>query len=310
MLRFCQISLLLTAVLSFVSESRHHSVTSQESGARLFAPEVLSADLDFFALTFTPDGQTFYVSQGQATGQGLYRSLRSRRGGEWSELELVTAFDGRLAEVDLFPSPADDRFFFMSKRPPVGTELRPEQDLWSIRHERGEWTDPRWLGEVNSDARDGFPTVAADGTLYFFSRRPGGFGESDIYKAGQLGDRFGSPTNLGPTINSASWDGLPYISPDHSFLIFFSMRPGGYGNGDLYVSYNQDGTWSEPENLGSSVNSPESDVTPHISPDGRYLFFARPSGSEHLRSIFFIPVSETPLRLDVDRFVAARHRER
>ena len=47
---------------------------------------------------------------------------------------------------------------------------------------------------------------------------------------------FGEPINLGPTINSASWEERPYISADGLLLYFNSGRPGGHGGSDLWMS--------------------------------------------------------------------------
>ena len=45
---------------------------------------------------------------------------------------------------------------------------------------------------------------------------------------------FGEPINLGPTVNSSSWDNGPNISADGSTLYFNSGRPGGSGDCDLW----------------------------------------------------------------------------
>jgi len=81
--------------------------------------------------------------------------------------------------------------------------------------------------------------------------------------------------NLGPPINTAAGDDLPFIAPDESYLIFASDRPGGLGYRDLYVSFRVDDAWSEPVNLGAPINSEAWDIYPSLSPDGRYLFFTR-----------------------------------
>ncbi|MEZ4957564.1 MAG: carboxypeptidase regulatory-like domain-containing protein [Saprospiraceae bacterium] len=66
--------------------------------------------------------------------------------------------------------------------------------------------------------------------------------------------------------------GYPCFSPDGKALFFASDRPGGYGGFDLYVSYQVGNTWSSPENLGVTVNSLGSEITPFY--DGLSLYFA------------------------------------
>ncbi|HEY0652032.1 MAG TPA: hypothetical protein VGD65_02850, partial [Chryseosolibacter sp.] len=56
-------------------------------------------------------------------------------------------------------------------------------------------------------------------------------------------------------------------------LYFGSSRPGGYGQEDIYVSHYVNGAYTNPENLGSKINSPQSEHDPCISPDERLIVF-------------------------------------
>jgi OOP family OmpA-OmpF porin len=49
-------------------------------------------------------------------------------------------------------------------------------------------------------------------------------------------DAWGTPTNLGPTINSTADDGQPHIASDRRTLFFSSGRPDGCGGGDVYMT--------------------------------------------------------------------------
>ena len=84
--------------------------------------------------------------------------------------------------------------------------------------------------------------------------------------------------NLGPTVNgvnSTSKDRDPTISADGLSLVFSSNRDGGSGGADLWMTRRAtiDGPWSEPVNLGPTINSDKSDNQPEISADGRSLLF-------------------------------------
>jgi hypothetical protein len=86
---------------------------------------------------------------------------------------------------------------------------------------------------------------------------------------------FGTPTNLGATVNSSRLDGEPSISADGLSLYFVSLRPGGYGAGDIWVTTRAtvSDPWGEPENLGPAVNSSAWDGEPSISSDGLSIYF-------------------------------------
>lgn len=91
---------------------------------------------------------------------------------------------------------------------------------------------------------------------------------------------FAAPVNVGPPINTSFSEGDTFVSPDESYLIVTSRRPGGFGEGDLYISFRDgDGGWSEPVNLGETINSVQLDFCPMVTPDGKYLFFSRRWGA-------------------------------
>jgi Tol biopolymer transport system component len=83
------------------------------------------------------------------------------------------------------------------------------------------------------------------------------------------------------TISTDGYESHPAVAPDESYLLFQSSRPGGYGGVDFYVSFrNDDGSWSQPENLGEAVSGPGNVISPMLSPDGMYFFFARNGPAE------------------------------
>jgi serine/threonine protein kinase/Tol biopolymer transport system component/tetratricopeptide (TPR) repeat protein len=154
-------------------------------------------------------------------------------------------------------------------------------DFWVLRRTSRDdaWGSPENLGPlVNSSSVDTVCSISVDGlTLYFGSSRTGGYGKHDIYMTMRTtkNDPWGSPVNLGSKINSSTFDGCPCISPDGLELYFWSGRPGGYGDGDIYVTRRStpDDPWGEPVNLGPEINSPFNDSDPHLSPDGLLLLF-------------------------------------
>ncbi len=76
------------------------------------------------------------------------------------------------------------------------------------------------------------------------------------------------------SINSDHYSiGHPAISSDGLHLYFSSNMQGNYGETDLYVSDQVNGTWSEPKNLGAMVNTEGSEMFPFIYADS-ILYFA------------------------------------
>ncbi len=131
---------------------------------------------------------------------------------------------------------------------------------------------------VNTEADEIYSSVVADGSLYFNSKRPTE-ARSNLYRAQRQADGgFAEPVNVGSSVNGELWVGDTFVAPDESFMVLTSDLPGGYGSGDLYVSFrNTDGIWGEPVNLGAEINSDILDYCPMVTPDGKYLFFSRRS---------------------------------
>ena len=140
--------------------------------------------------------------------------------------------------------------------------------------------EPTNLGPiVNTAYRENASFISIDGlSLYFGSNRPGTSGERDVWVATRAteNDDWGIPVNLGPPVNSQFFDSYPCISPDGLEFYFMSkLRPGGFGHDDIWVSRRQskDDPWSDPVNLGSSINTSLPDYSPGLSTDGLELYF-------------------------------------
>jgi len=155
-----------------------------------------------------------------------------------------------------------------------------DKDLWVTTRPTTEdpWGEPVNLGStVNSSYADVAPSITADGlSLFFVSRRPGGFGERDIWVTTRptINDSWGEPVNLGPPINTSYRESGVCISADRLELYFNSDRPVGSGGADLWVSTRStvEDDWDTPVNLGPTLNTSFNDGAPNISTDGLCLF--------------------------------------
>ncbi len=80
-------------------------------------------------------------------------------------------------------------------------------DLWMCSLEGGKWGVPTNLGDkINSKGNDVFPTLGADGSLYFSSNGWDGLGGLDLYVASGSIGKWGSATNLNAPLNSSKDD--------------------------------------------------------------------------------------------------------
>ncbi len=133
---------------------------------------------------------------------------------------------------------------------------------------------------VNSEYRDYFPALTADGESIIFSRVVKG--NEDFYTSIKKEGKWQKAEPLSPNINTPTFnEGAQSISPDGKYLFFTGCnRPDGLGRCDIYLSRKEGKQWGKAINLGSTINSEYWESQPSISPDGNTLYFVsnRPGG--------------------------------
>jgi outer membrane protein OmpA-like peptidoglycan-associated protein/Tol biopolymer transport system component len=151
-------------------------------------------------------------------------------------------------------------------------------DLYISYLTESGWSEALNLGsKINTDQWESQPCLSPDKRdLYFASRRPGGYGGSDIYVAHlQPNGKWSEPENLGPGINTAGDESSPFIHADNQTLYFTSSGLPGYGEEDIFVvRKGNDGNWGKPENLGYPINTIYHEGTLFILADGKTAYYA------------------------------------
>lgn len=140
------------------------------------------------------------------------------------------------------------------------------------------WLEPVPLPEpINSPAHENSASLSYDGkTLYFVSNREGGFGGKDIYAVERNTDGvWDKLKNLGDKINTKYDEDGVFIHPDGKTLYFSSKGHNTMGEYDIFYSIkDKNGDWSEPQNMGFPINSPDDDVFFVVTADGKQGFYS------------------------------------
>jgi outer membrane protein OmpA-like peptidoglycan-associated protein len=177
---------------------------------------------------------------------------------------------------------ADYRTLVFTRRSPRNAStqhgLDREEDFFASLYDTValDWGPAERMPEpLNSNGNEGAQTISHDGRVVIFTacgrERHGG---CDIYMSVRHGGRWGKPRNLGNPVNSPYWESFPSISIDGYTLYFASNRPGGYGGTDIWCSTLEEGRWTEPKNLGPTINTKGNETAPYIHFDDKTLYFA------------------------------------
>jgi outer membrane protein OmpA-like peptidoglycan-associated protein len=231
----------------------------------------------------------------------------TRPGGAWSRAKNIgPVINTKFNNSNLSMSPDGNTLFLYNDD--------GNGDIYfSLRSRDGLWGVPEPLpGLINSTYKESSISITKDGNkLYFASERPGGYGGSDIYVCTR--DSKGEWTrvkNLGTTINTGYDEDGPFIDYDGKTLYFSSKGRKGMGGFDIFKSTLLDperNEWSEPENLGYPINTPDNDIYFVSTPDGKKAYYSstREDGFGY-DDIYVITVSDEPKKAPV---VAAKDLE-
>jgi len=258
------------------------------SEVTLFAPDIVSSNrFEHGSVTFTPDGMEAFWSSSFIVDDSGYtrgRIMTSKRGeGGWTAPDFASFSTDYVGDdVPVF-QPGGNRLFFLSGRTDDPDGGHPGERIWYVDRTEGGWSDPILIeGGPNELGKHWQFSVAANGNIYFNSGAPGGMGAGDLYLSRYQDGDWMTPENLGAPVNTEYDEFSPFIAPDEGYLIIsLSGSPENLGTIDLYISFkDEDGNWTEPMNLGATVNSASHDLCPFVSEDGDYLFFNSHRGGQ------------------------------
>jgi Tol biopolymer transport system component len=287
------ISLLLVLALGLATEVANADFTFGEPTN--LGPIVNSSSYDE-APCISADGLTLYFNSRLPGGYGdfdLWMTTRSSKDSPWGQPENLGSTVNTSAREQTPCISSDGLSLYFNSTRPGGHGPALWGDVWVTKRATtsDSWGAPINLEPiVNSPSHIYGPCISLDGlSLFFGSNMVGGNGSDDIWimTRATTDDTWGTPTNLGPTVNCSAHEGAPSISSDGLALFFsdYAIAPyrfGGYGNADIWMTTRPSisDPWIKPVNLGPIVNTSSYDFFPNISADGSTLYFMsdRPGG--------------------------------
>lgn|SRR5690554_1748882 len=268
-------------------------VIEQNSGRFMVASaQALNSENADYGTAFHEDNLIFSSTRGR-------KSWLVFRTQSWSNQKHEALYaskldeQGNLGEPELFSSALNSRF---SETTPAFTS--DGKTVYFTRHnylkkrgydsdktthlkvyravlEDGKWKHITELPFNNNQYSVAHPALSLDEKiLYFASDMPGGFGGSDIWKVSINDDgSFGTPENLGATVNTKGKETFPFISGENE-LYYSSNGKLGLGGLDVFVSKITDEGYEEAVNVGSPVNGAWDDFAFYYDFEKRTGFFS------------------------------------
>ena len=236
----------------------------------VFAPGLISGSPNEDCLTLTPDGNTAFFDLDN--GKSVFIVVSHRKDGVWSK-PAIAPFSGQWADHDPALAPDGSHLVYASSRPavPGGAPVTSRGNLWRVDRKGDGWTEPVRLPDtVNASPRTYAPSIAADGSLYFI--RPNASGVMHIFRSQHRDGTYREAVEVAVG-NPAAHEKDPAIAPDESFIVFDSNDPVKNDPDRLFIAFREGAGWGKALDLGDAVNANNNPWGPHVSPDGRTLYF-------------------------------------
>ena len=270
---------------------------------------LVNSRYDDYTPSITADGNNLYFTARRNDTKGgkmdingdykyfedIYHTERNPATGTWGQAEQV---EGELntdtydAVLSITPS-GNGMFVYKNNVNNAGdiffSEYRPATK---------EWTEAVKLPKpINTSYFEGSVSITSDGqTLCFVSEQPDGYGQGDIYVSHKEGEKWGTPENIGESINTELDEKFVFIHPNGKTLYFASNGHQTMGSYDIFKSELTNGEWSLPINLGYPINTVNEESTFSLTKDNRTMYIAAEyDDSQGERDLYAVDVSNYPV---------------
>lgn len=240
---------------------------------KIFAKDLISKNDEFVGYcAFNHSGSELYYAQTDSN---------------WATSKILKISSNNLTRTDTlylkdkkyegepFLTKDDKAMYFTVMLEPLPGKIW-QSDIYKVTRTPNGWSAPVLLDStINSGASEWHISFTDRDIAYFTSERESGTSalHGDIFRAELKDGKFIHLSKLPAPINTDYNDSDPLIAPDESYLIFHSNRPGGFGEHDLYISFNNKGKWTNPVNMGKEINTAGWEMAPTLTPDGKYLLY-------------------------------------
>ncbi len=252
----------------------------------------INSDLPELRPTISADGNLlFYICQNHPENTKHYEVPNSQdiwfsrrdSSGKWSKgIHLGYPLNTYYYNAVFWISPDNNRILIRNAY--INGDYAGNGVSMCYLKEDGYWSKPEMLRIKNyakyDRGRQNGASMANDGQtlLFYMSAETGGLNNDLFVSFLEKDGSWAEPRSLGKKLNLKIYnETTPYLAPDGVTLYFSSNRPGGLGNMDIWRTRRLDNSWqkwSEPENLGSPINTKDMDTFFTLDAGGEYAYMS------------------------------------
>lgn len=238
----------------------------------------------------SPDGNTLFFSRrnhpentgGVNDKEDIWFSERNVQTGQWTVAKNIGAPLNNEGPNFISSITPDGNTMLLLLGNRYGKRGKMSAGVSMSYKDGDKWTDPVALeidNEYNFSDQTDFYLAQSRKALLMSVQREDTRGDRDLYVSFLKSDnKWTEPQNLGDIINTAGIEGSPFLAADDRTMYFSSNGFSGFGAQDLYVTRRLDDTWTnwtEPENLGPSINTAGDDLFFNIPLSGEQAYYSR-----------------------------------
>ena len=197
---------------------------------------------------------------------------------ELKKENLGANVNSSINEVAPVISPDGKTIYFTRFDHPQNLKASNDYDVWLSEEKNGVWQAAKNMGSpVNSTQENSISYISPDdrSALLMNAYYPDGtLGKGvSMTRKNQTGWTFPKPLTLKNYVNNHEFSGF-YIGPNGKVMVLSLQNETSIGDADLYVSFQEsEGVWSEPKNMGPSLNSADNELTPFLATDNQTIYF-------------------------------------
>ncbi|WP_017730204.1 OmpA family protein [Nafulsella turpanensis] len=252
--------------------------------------ETVNSEYEELKPLLSPDGNTLFFSRrnhpsnvgGEKDPEDIWFSEKNVSTGEWTEAENVGAPLNNLGPNYISSITPDGNTMLLLLGNRYGKNGKMSAGVSMSYKDGDQWSKPVPIdieNEYNFSDHANFFLAQSRKVLLMSVQRDDTYGDRDLYVSFLEEDStWSEPKNIGEIINTAGTESAPFLAADGRTLYFSSNGFSGYGSQDIYVTRRLDDTWTswtEPENLGPSINSDGEDIFFNIPLSGEQAYYSR-----------------------------------